>query len=248
VTLRGSIVARSELAARDIVTMHALMTRHYDGLDARKFRGDLDEKDGAILIRDAGGEIHGFSTYRVLRGEGPAGRYRVLFSGDTIVDARSWGSTVTLRTFGRLLESLLESAGPPFHWLLLSKGIRTYLLLPLLFERFYPGGGVAGGEPERGVLEQVCAARYGAAYHRAESIVRPVGGADRLKPEWARIDPARLANAHVRFFLERNPGFVRGDELASIAAIRFANLTAAGRRLVGGPVGATADAPREQVS
>jgi hypothetical protein len=237
--LAGSIVDRTRLSARDVDAMHALMARHYDGIERRKFLADLAEKDGALVLRDPSEAIQGFSTYVVhaVAGGGEAGPSRLLFSGDTIVDARWWGQVVTLRMLGSLFAKLLEEPGGPLYWLLLSKGIRTYLLLPLLFRRFSPGGGLGPGSAEQRLLERFATRRYGVEFDARASVVRPASPSDRLKPEWAEVPDARRADPHVRFFLERNPGHAAGEELVSIARVDAANLTPAGRRLVR-PMGA----------
>lgn len=230
--LRGAIVPRPSLTGDDLRAMHALMVRHYDGVAWAKFMSDLAEKDGALVLRDGSGSIHGFSTYFVRDGSGPTGAYRVLFSGDTIVDAGSWGRMVTLRTLGALFAELLTTPEPPLHWLLLSKGVRTYLLLPLLFHRFCPGGGLGPGSPEHALLLHLARRRYGATFDASSSVVRPAGSADRLKPCWAQVSDARRAHPHARYFLTNNPGHVQGEELVSLAPVTPENLTDAGRRFV----------------
>jgi len=224
--LTGTIVRRSELSPVDIRRMHALMVGHYDNVVHGKFLADLDEKDGCLLVRDRAGTLQGFSTFYVRQGAG----HRILFSGDTIVDARSWGRIETLRTLGRLFGAQLAEPGDPLYWLLLSKGVRTYLLLPLLFRTFAPGGSPA--RDLSALLRHLAVERYGAAYDPATSVYR--SSADRLKSHWARVSDGRLADPHVREFLARNPGHVRGDELVSLAPIAYDNLTPAGRRLVEG--------------
>jgi hypothetical protein len=47
------------------------------------------------------------------------------------------------------------------------------------------------------------------------------------------VPAGRAADPHVRFFLERNPGFVRGDELVCLTRIADDNLTRAGLRMAG---------------
>ena len=88
--LSGAIVPRAELSGGDIRRMYSLMARHYDGVTRGKFLADLEEKDGVLIVRGPDGSIEGFSTYLVRSEAGPAGGSRILFSGDTIVDARSW--------------------------------------------------------------------------------------------------------------------------------------------------------------
>jgi hypothetical protein len=52
-----------------------------------------------------------------------------------------------------------------------------------------------------------------------------------LVPELLEVPEGRAADPDIAFFLECNPGFVRGDELACLAQIDDTNLTAAARRI-----------------
>ncbi len=45
------------------------------------------------------------------------------------------------------------------------------------------------------------------------------------------VPEGRLADPHVAYFLERNPGWVRGDELICLTEIAEGNLTPAGWRM-----------------
>jgi hypothetical protein len=56
-----------------------------------------------------------------------------------------------------------------------------------------------------------------------------------LRPGVAEIDAQRLADPHVAFFRDINPGHARGDELACITELTLENLTPAGRRMLGLP-------------
>jgi hypothetical protein len=46
------------------------------------------------------------------------------------------------------------------------------------------------------------------------------------------VPTGRELNAHIAFFLTRNPGHAAGDELACLTEITEDNLTAAGRRML----------------
>jgi len=52
-----------------------------------------------------------------------------------------------------------------------------------------------------------------------------------LAPDLIALPEGRLTDPHVAFFLARNAGFVRGDELACLALIDDSNLTPAARRM-----------------
>src|SRR5699024_1301351 len=104
------------------------------------FLNDLSKKDGAFIIRRADdNQIVGFSTivnYRMtLHGKKVIG----VFSGDTIIDRRYWGSRSLQIAFYRyVLKQKFLHPTKPIYWLLISKGFKTYLLLANNFYTFYP--------------------------------------------------------------------------------------------------------------
>jgi len=49
-----------------------------------------------------------------------------------------------------------------------------------------------------------------------------------------------MDDPHVAFFVRRNPGHARGDELACLCELNESNLTRAGRRMVFGAAAASA--------
>jgi hypothetical protein len=58
------------------------------------------------------------------------------------------------------------------------------------------------------------------------------GQKDRLRPELCDVPPSRQRDPHIRFFLDRNPTFHAGDELACIADISRENLNAYAWRVI----------------
>ncbi len=72
-------------------------------------------------------------------------------------------------------------------------------------------------------------------------MVRAGPGKDRLRPDVAEVTPERLRDPHVSFFVRRNPGHARGDELCCLAPLTRANFTPAAYRVIGpepAPLGA----------
>ena len=67
-----------------------------------------------------------------------------------------------------------------------------------------------------------------------------------LRPHLAGIPPQRMDDPHVAFFVRRNPGHIRGDELACLCELSEDNLTRAGRRMVFGAAAAAAAASRKE--
>ena len=239
--LRASVVAPPAMdrATRDAAFL--LFRTHYEGADRDRFERDLDEKQRVILLRDrASGALRGFSTvlYRDVRVG--ARTATMVFSGDTVIDRSCWGQKRLQSAFAGLLFRLrLRHPRRPLYWFLISKGWRTYLLMANHFPRAVPRWDLPEPPELRAALNALAAERFGAEYHAADGIVRYATPHERVREGVAPVDGALLANPHVRFFAERNPGHVRGEELACLAQVRLRDLarTAMGiawKRIAGG--------------
>jgi hypothetical protein len=195
-----------------------LFAASYEGASWTTFVRDLDAKQFAILLHDVGtGELKGFSTVQLWR----AGRATVVFSGDTVIDPAYWGQKELQRRFAALILQLkLRRPWRPVYWFLISKGYRTYLIMVNRCPRSIPRYDRPDDPGLRRLLDALARARFGDKYDAASGVARDLG-ADRVRQGVAPIDGALLANPHVRFFLQRNPGHVRGDELCCLAETRL---------------------------
>ena len=226
VRLRASTVAPSALdrATRDAA--FALFRAHYDGAERARFERDLDEKQRVILLRDrATGALRGFSTvlHRSIRVGGRTAT--MVFSGDTVIDRSCWGQTALHSAFAAMLFRLkLRHPLRPLYWFLISKGWRTYLLMANYFPRAVPRWDRAEPPELRAALDALAAERFGAEYDAAAGVVRYATAHERVRDGLVPLDGAVLANPHVRFFVERNPGHARGEELACLAEVRLRDI------------------------
>jgi len=229
--LRGRVVARQMLDPRTRDAMFALLTAHFAGVDRVTFDRDLDEKSCAILLDDGAGVLRGFTTMLVYESRVAGAPVSVIYSGDTIVERAWWGSPVLARTWIGAALDLAGDDGPrDVYWLLLTSGFRTYRFLPVFFREFYPRFDAATPPRHAGLLERLAAERFGPQYDRAAGVVRFVRP-QVLAPDLITLPEGRMPDPHVAFFLDRNPGFVRGDELVCLTRIDERNLTPAGRRM-----------------
>lgn len=228
----GSIVSTDSINAARVDRMFDLMMSHYDNVDRERFERDLRAKDGVLLITDEGGEVQGFSTYRMVDTHADGERCRALFSGDTIVDQACWGQTSLFRSFAKLIGGFMEEAEDPLYWFLITKGIRTYLMLPLYFKEYYPRAGTETPARAHDLIVRLSVELFGDFYLPDEGVIRVDPPADRLKTELAEIPESKRSNEHVRFYLDANPGYVNGDELPSVARIDWDNFTAAALRFM----------------
>ncbi len=229
--LQGRVVAREmlDLGTRD--AMFDLLTVHFAGVDRATFDRDLAEKSCAILLEDDARVLRGFSTMLVYESRVGGTPLSVIYSGDTIVERSWWGSPVLARTWiGAALK--VAPAGEPreVYWLLLTSGFRTYRFLPVFFREFYPRFDVTTPAREAAVLDVLAGERFGRRYNAKAGIVR-FARPQVLTPDLLALPDGRMTDPHIAFFLERNSGFVFGDELVCLTRIDERNLTPAGRRM-----------------
>jgi len=220
--------------------MFALMERNYLGMRRDVFENDLDEKQWVIQLVDAqAGDIYGFSTQMVFEAPLQGRTIKALFSGDTIIDPRFWGNNNLIQVWGRLALALIDTTADAFfpgelYWFLISKGYKTYRYLPVFFHEFFPRFDIDTPPDARAVIDALASTKYPDQYDFKMGVIRAQEReACRLREGVAEVTPARLADPHVRFFEEHNPGHARGDELCCIAPLTRPNFTRAAYRAIG---------------
>lgn len=228
--LSVSIREVSSLKAREREAMWALYARFYAGTSVQMFSGDLDGKQAALLLHDAEGALQGFTTMSWWTREFEGRPVQVLFSGDTVIDRAHWGSQALAFNWLRFAGTLKATAPDiPLYWFLIVKGHRTYRYLSAFARRFIPHW----SEPEpagwRRLLDALAQGRFGDAY--SNGVVRFADSHGHLAPELAEVSERERARPDVRLFLERNPGYVEGHELACLCELSQENLRPIARRV-----------------
>lgn len=213
------IFARSKIEPWLYEQMWSLFEAHYDGVSWDAFMRDIKDKSHVILIFDQQSKaLCGFSTLSAKTHKVGQKRYRVVFSGDTIIASSHRGSSVLTRAFFRfMLGQWLRFPQLPLRWLLISKGYKTYLLLTRNYLEFYPTYKRPTPPRAQQLLEEACRARFKDAYLPDLGIIRfdaQHGG--QLKPRVAPIGARELEDPDIAFFVNANPGHRQGDELACL--------------------------------
>lgn len=233
--LAGRVVWRENLDRRTRDGMFGLLSGHFSGATRATFDADLAGKQCAILLEDDEGYLRGFSTMAVYFSQAAGRPACVVYSGDTIVERAWWGSAALPRTWIRAVRQLVPDGWTAdVYWLLLTSGYRTYRFLPVFFRSFHPrhdGGDAPALGPVLGALARE---RFGDRYDEADGIVR-LAAPQVLVDDLLQLPAGRTLDPHVAYFLKRNHGHIRGDELACLARISDDNLTPAGRRMLRGP-------------
>jgi hypothetical protein len=226
----GKLIPREALSSDDVSEMYALFSNFFDGVSERRFRADLDEKQWIIRFT-RGSALCGFSSLRFSRHIHREQRVAVLSSGDTIMAPEARSTTVLARTW---IEAVNQLRGfysePDLVWLLLVSGFRTYRLLPVFWQEFYPCYERSTPASVQEQMHSVASALFGAQYSPADGLVR-FREPQVLKPEHNGIPAVRRDDPHVNFFVSRNASHSQGDELVCWARLSQENLTAAGARM-----------------
>jgi hypothetical protein len=222
-------MAASALGEEDVRRLFALFERYYVDVSFERFLADLREKTHVLLFFEAEpgrprrwpGRVVGFST-AVLGGLPSVPGASFLFSGDTVVDAAWQGEGLLQRAFFLLmLRTRLRHPLRPVHWMLISKGYKTYLLLTHHFPLGFPRQGVPTPPALRRAMDAYYTARYPGAYDPLSGVIDFGSSRGAVRGRLAEPPPQALADPGVAFFLERNPGWREGRELACIAEIRW---------------------------
>lgn len=230
-TLSHEILHPATLSSVRREEVFGLFASCYDCVEESAFEKDLAQKTSIILLTEENDRVVGFSTQQVHEWSFAGEPIRVLYSGDTIINPAYWGNQGLARAWCTVAAQAM--LGPPAtrtFWFLISKGCRTYLYLPLFFRNFIPG--VSAGAPSEwmALLDELARAKFGVCYNAQSGLIRFPASRGQLTPELATIPPGRQNDPHVNYFLEQNPDFATGVELACLAEISLENTRGIGRR------------------
>lgn len=199
--------------------MHELMTAHYEAVSREVFERDLSAKDEVLMLHNPDGMLCGFTTLAWNPG-GDLAEGDIMFSGDTIIDRRCWGTQELVRAFCRRAGKWKAAHGRPLFWFLISKGHRTYMYLPLFARRFHPHP--ENQETEWAMLAGKVATRlFGDNWKLEEGVIRFPSSLGHLREE---LTPGSRASPWFRYFEQRNPGHAQGEELVCLTEMDESNM------------------------
>lgn len=224
------IKKRAELNPAEREAMAELYLTYYDNADRDLFFRDLDAKTEVDILY-CGEKTVGFSTLLVYESEWKGRPVRIVYSGDTIVHREHWGqqalSSAWLKHMGTLASA---DSSKSCYWFLLVKGHRTYRFLPAFARAFHPD---FRGEnaPLKEFADRLALDKFGDGYNSRTGVVEFEKSMGNLKEEIAFPTARELRNPDVRFFLQRNPGYLEGHELVCLCEIAPHNLKPFARRI-----------------
>lgn len=225
-TLSLRIQHPTDLTHNELSNMFALFSQYYGACSLQNFINDMSEKDYVFLMQDTQtADIVGFTTALVMPLNINYRKIYAIYSGDTIIHHSYRGSQQLLLswcTIAGQLKAKINDA--PLYWFLIVKGYRTYRYLPLFTRRFYPNWRYPTPARIQKILDTMAKAKFGNAYQPDEGLIRFTHSKGHLKGQWADVPAHLTGKPDIRYFLERNPGYHLGDELACITELTEANL------------------------
>jgi len=221
--LKGCVVKIENLTDRDISEMYELMAKFYDNIEKKVFLEDLYDKGYCAVLRDSEGLIRGFSTQKVVNFLVDGKEIHGIFSGDTIIHKSYWGS---IEIFRVLIDFFLDIGAKYeiFYWLLVVKGYKTYKILPTFFKEFYPNRLRDTPPKMQKIMDNFGETFYPDEYNKKSGVLEYGKIKDRLKDGVADITEKRLEDKDVQFFCEKNPNYLKGNDMVCITKLSKNNL------------------------
>ncbi len=220
------LAPRQELSSSQADRLFELMRDSYDHVSEARFFNDLENKQFVGLLCNPQGSIEGFTTFGINPGQTGTDAYNIIFSGDTVISPQSWGTsemiTGGLHAAGRIMA---HDTTRKWYWFLISKGHRTYLYLPFYFHHFYPSPELNGHSAKlRSIVEHCAGKLYPGHWDPEKGVISFQQPHGQLKAGLAKATFDKKDKKHVAFFLQKNPHFHRGDELACITELSPENV------------------------
>ncbi|MDP2668477.1 MAG: hypothetical protein Q8P07_01435 [bacterium] len=216
----------NDLTPSERATMFGLLSLEFLGTRREDFIHDLDEKDVVALLRkeSCGGEIVGFSTLMLLDLPVQCRKVKAVFSGDTTVlpEFRS-SAGIGIEVGSYFMRALRTFSGHEIYYVLISKGWRTYKVLPFFFKDYAPKHGVSTSTYNKAVMNAFGKVKYPGDYDADNGLIMFSKETQRLIPGSIDAVPPRNPDLHTTFFLKKNPTYLSGTELVCVAPVSEEN-------------------------
>lgn len=225
--------AVQSFSQKEHIELYNLMQLEFIGVTWDHFIKDFNEKQHVMVLINESGKVVGFSTLMEIDLNLGGKMIKIIFSGDTTVMQEyrdSFGFAVELSNF--FTRAVVLYPTHEIYYVLISKGWRTYRVLPFFFKEFIPCYNREISKYEKSIMNLFGYKKYPNNYIGTTGLLCFKENVQRLKPECsdAMIPPRN--NPHVDFFFQKNPHYLDGTELVCIARVAYCNFTQAITRLL----------------
>jgi hypothetical protein len=230
--LSAVLTNQDSLSEAERDSLFEIFAATYDAVTRERFLSDLSKKALVLLIQNESGENVGFTTFDLLVDVFEGQKSYALFSGDTVIQKEHRGEHVLALSWIRTVAAFYAALQPaPFYWFLIVKGEKTYRYLPAFFQNYTPSLRADVSIADKELLRRLAKTCFGEHFNPLSGVVEFPESQGHLKDFEAAIPEHKLKNPEIAFFLEKNPGYARGHELACLARITTPNFRPWGRKV-----------------
>lgn len=209
----------SDVTSLEIDRMYSIFAKYYVNHNRDQFEIDLNEKNHVILLRDSRSKtIQGFSTLLQVDMTSLGFNALGVYSGDTVLEKDYWGNKALGIAFLKYL--WLEKVKHPFrpvYWFLISKGYKTYLLMANNFATHFPRVEMQTPSLYKNLMDRFYGQRFHGFYKPDLGVIEFDSTSCCLKENVAEISADLFKNRKIEYFVQMNPNWDQGHELACIA-------------------------------
>ena len=214
-----------ELSKEQTKRMFFLLQENYNSVNPKIFKEELYKKDFILIFADQEQQIQGFTSIAINPAQTGTKKYNIIFSGDTVISPDFWGTRELVKAWIYSLGRIVATdPHKKYYWNLNSKGHRTYLLLPIFCRTYYPGLGNRNAPELFKILDRVSTLLYPDIWNPTKGIIDYPFSQGELKPELAAASYKKIKNKHIEFYLQKNTGFIKGQELACLTEMCLENM------------------------
>lgn len=225
----------SDLTPTERATMFGLLSIEFLGMRREDFIRDLEEKDVVVLLRreSCDGEIVGFSTLMLLDLPIANRKVKAVFSGDTTVlpEFRTSGG-IGIEIGRYFMKALKAFSEHEIYYVLISKGWRTYKVLPFFFKTYAPKHDMPTSIHDKAVMDAFGSVKYPGDYDPDQGLIMFSKETQRLIPGSIDAVPPHDPDVHTMFYLQKNPTYLSGTELVCVGRVQVENFAAPLTRLL----------------
>lgn len=223
--LKYKLVTSLSINEIEIKRMYFLMQENYDYILFENFKKDLIKKDYVGLLIDNNNTIQGFTTYALNPKNYSHKKYNILFSGDTVIAEDFTGTQELTKGWGKTVGFFIKKyPQKKLLWYLMSKGYKTYLYLPFFFQKYYPALEKSRNDFRlKKIINEFSTLIYPDCWEEKLGIIKFKNKLGQVKEKHISKSIDKK-NKHIDFFLEKNPGYIDGDELVCMAEVDIDNL------------------------
>lgn len=229
--MKGQFLKRNAVSDATKAEMYRLFCSQFDNVSMQQFVADLDEKNWVLLLHNKSGNLIGFSSMHVYQTSIDGRTVTLVYSGDTTVDSSTWSdSALSYNMMGAFSWLQRHYNTDQLYWFLLVSGYRTYRLLPVFSQFFFPRFDQPTPDDVQAMMDAMAAERFGRNYDPKTGIVR-LGVPSVLKDKFRDIPENRMTDPNTTYFAKCNPGHLQGDELLCFTELSASRLTRLGKRM-----------------